>query len=60
MQEWEPEGTGRKGTRKEKLLDGARRNVTNHGLREDTGDRDMWGNLVLGGGKPLYVGQILG
>jgi hypothetical protein len=34
--------------------DGVRRNMTNHGLREeDTRDRDRWRNLVLGEGKSL-------
>jgi hypothetical protein len=26
---------------------------------EDTRDRDRWRNLVLGEGKPLYIGQAL-
>jgi hypothetical protein len=52
--EWEPEGTRRKGRPKERWIDGVRRSMTNHGLREeDTIDRDRWRNLVLGEGKPL-------
>jgi hypothetical protein len=49
--EWEPEGTRRPN---ERWIDGVRRSMTNHGLREeDTRDRDRWQNLVLGEGKPL-------
>jgi hypothetical protein len=55
--EWEPERTrrrGRRGRPKERWIDGVRRNMTNHELREeDTGDRDRWRNLVFGEGKPL-------
>jgi hypothetical protein len=52
--EWEPEGTRRRGRPKERWIDGVRRSMTNHGLREeDTKDRDRWRNLVLGEGKPL-------
>jgi hypothetical protein len=52
--EWEPEGTRRRGRPKERWIDGERRSMTNHGLREeDTRDRDRWRNLVLGEGKPL-------
>jgi hypothetical protein len=52
--EWEPEGTRRRGRRKEKWIDGVRQSMTNHGLTEDdTGDGDRWQNLVLGEGKPL-------
>jgi hypothetical protein len=32
MQEWEPEGTGRKGRPKEKFMDGERLSVANHKL----------------------------
>jgi hypothetical protein len=33
---------------------GYRRSVSNHGLtEEDSRDRDVWRNLVLGEGKPL-------
>jgi hypothetical protein len=60
MQEWEPEGTGRKGRPKEKLMDGERLSVANHKLiGEDTEDRNMWRIGVLGKGKPPYIGQIL-
>jgi hypothetical protein len=52
--EWKPEGTRRRGRPKERWIDGVRRSMTNHGLREeDTRDRDRWRNLVLGEGKPL-------
>jgi hypothetical protein len=52
--EWEPEGTRRRGRPKERRIDGVRRSMTNHGLREEnTRDRDRWRNLVLGEGKPL-------
>jgi hypothetical protein len=52
--EWEPEGTRRRERAKERWIDGVRRTITNHGLREeDTRDRDRWRNLVLGEGKPL-------
>jgi hypothetical protein len=52
--EWEPEGTRRRGRPKERWIDGVRRSMTNHRLREeDTRDRDRWRNLVLGEGKPL-------
>jgi hypothetical protein len=52
--EREPEGTRRRGRPKERWIDGVRRSMTNHGLREeDTRDRDRWRNIVLGGGKPL-------
>jgi hypothetical protein len=52
--EWETEGTRRRGRPKEKWIDGVRRSMTNHGLREeDTRDKDRWRNLVLGEGKPL-------
>jgi hypothetical protein len=30
--EWEPEGTQRRGRRKERWIDGVRRSMTNHGL----------------------------
>jgi hypothetical protein len=54
MFEWKPEGTQRRGRPKERWIDGARWNMTNHGLiEEDTTDRDRWRNLVLGEGKPL-------
>jgi len=33
--------------------------VTNRGLTEDIRDRDMWINLVLNEGRPLYSGQPL-
>ena len=33
--------------------------VTNRGPTEDTGDKDMWINLVLDEGRPLYSGQPL-
>jgi hypothetical protein len=49
---WEPEGTRRRP--KERWIDGVRRSMTNHVLREeDTRDRDRWRNLVIGEGKPL-------
>jgi hypothetical protein len=52
--EWEPEGTRIRGRPKERCINGVRRSMTNHGLREeDTTDRDRWRNLVLGEGKPL-------
>jgi hypothetical protein len=52
--EWEPERTRRSGRPKDKWIDGVRRSMTNHGLREeDTRDRDRWRNVVLGEGKPL-------
>jgi hypothetical protein len=52
--EWEPEGTRRRGRPKERCIDGVRRSMTNHGLREeDTRDRGRWRNCVLGEGKPL-------
>jgi len=42
MQQWEPEGTGKKGRRKEKLMDGERLSVANRKLiREDIGDRNV-------------------
>jgi hypothetical protein len=57
---WEPEGTRRRGKHNERRIDGVRRSMTNHGLREeDTRDRDRWRNLVLGEGKPLQSGQAL-
>ena len=35
--------------------------TTNRGrIEEDTGNRDMWINIVLGKGKELYGGQFLG
>jgi hypothetical protein len=50
--EYEPKGTRRRP--KERWIDGVRRSMTNHGLREeDTRDRDRWRNLILGEGKPL-------
>lgn len=58
--EWEPEVTRRKGRPKERWMDRARRSMTELGLTdEDDTDRDMWRNLVLGEGRPLYIGQIL-
>jgi hypothetical protein len=43
--EFEPEGTRRRGRAKERRIDGVRRSMTNHGLRdEDTRDRDRWRN----------------
>jgi hypothetical protein len=52
--EWEPEGTRRRGRPKERWIDGVRRSMTKHGLREeDPRDIDRWRNLVLGEGKPL-------
>jgi hypothetical protein len=34
--------------------------MTNHGqTEEDTRDRNMWTNLVLGKGKPSHRGQSL-
>jgi hypothetical protein len=54
MLKWELEGTRRRGRPKERWIDGVRRSMTNHGLREeDTRDRDRWRNLVLDEGKPL-------
>jgi len=42
MQQWEPEGTGRKGRHKEKLMDGERLSVANHKLiGEDIEDRNV-------------------
>jgi hypothetical protein len=38
--EWELEGTIRKGGHKE--MDGVRPNTANHGLTEDTRERDRW------------------
>jgi hypothetical protein len=59
-QEWEPEGTGRKGRRKEKLMDGERLSVANHKLiGENVEDRNVCRIRVLGKGKPPYTGQIL-
>lgn len=47
--------------REDTKMDGIRRSVTGHGLRtEDIGDMDLWRNLVLGEGKPLYGSQSLG
>jgi hypothetical protein len=38
---------------------GERQSVTDHVLTENnTIDRDIWRNLVLDKGKPLYRGQI--
>jgi hypothetical protein len=51
--EWEPGGTRRRRRPKKRWIDGVRRSMTNHGLTEDTRDRDRWRNLVLGKGKPL-------
>jgi hypothetical protein len=52
--EREPEGTRRRGRPKKRRIGGVRRNMTNHGPREeDTRDRDRWRSLVLGEGKPL-------
>jgi hypothetical protein len=52
--EWEPEGKRRRRRPKERWIDGVRRSMTNHGLREeDNIDRDRWRNLILGEGKPL-------
>jgi hypothetical protein len=52
--EWEAEGTRRMGRPKDRWIDGVRRSMINHGLREeDTRDRDRWRSLVLGEGKPL-------
>jgi hypothetical protein len=46
--EWEPEETRRRRRSKERWIDGVRRSMTNHGLREyDTRDRQRR-NLVLG------------
>jgi hypothetical protein len=50
--EWESEGTRRRGRPKERWIDGVRRSMTDHGLREED-TRDRWRNLVLGEGKPL-------
>jgi hypothetical protein len=45
--EWEPERTRRSGRPKERWIDGVRRSMTNHRLREeDTRDRDRWRNIV--------------
>ena len=34
--------------------------MTNHGLtEEDTRDRGVWRNVILGAGTPLYCGQPL-
>jgi hypothetical protein len=53
MLEWEPEGTRRIGRPKDRWIDGVRRSMTKHGLREeDTRGRDVWRNLVLGEEKP--------
>jgi hypothetical protein len=58
--EWKPEETRRRGTPKERWIDGVRRSMTGHRLaEEDTRDRDRWRNLVLGEGKPLQSGQTL-
>jgi hypothetical protein len=47
--EWEPEGTRKRGRPKERWIDGVRRSMTNHGMREeDIRDSDRWRNLVLG------------
>jgi hypothetical protein len=52
--EWEPVGTRRRGRPKETWIDGVRRSMTNHGLREEnTRDRYRWRNLILGEGKSL-------
>jgi hypothetical protein len=46
-------GNAKKG-KTQREMDGVRRNMTNHGLtEEDTTDRDIWKDLVLGEGKPL-------
>ena len=58
--EWEPEVTRRKGKPKERWVNRVRRSMTEIGLtEEDDRDRDMWRNLVLCEGRPLYIGQIL-
>jgi hypothetical protein len=45
---------------KEGWIDGIRCSVTSHRLTEDdTWEKDMRRNLVLGKGKPLYSGQSL-
>jgi hypothetical protein len=42
-------------------MGGERRSMTNRDLaEEDTGDRDVRGNLVMGEGKPQYSGLICG
>jgi len=57
--EWEPEGTRRKGSPKERWMDGEERNVIDDSLtEEDTIERDMWRYLVLGKRNPLYSRQI--
>jgi hypothetical protein len=52
--EWEPQGTRRKDSPEERWMDGEGRNVTDNRLKEeDTIDRHMWRNLVLGVRNPL-------
>jgi hypothetical protein len=52
-------GMRRKRRPKERWMDGVRRTMTNHGLREDDAtDRDVWRNLVLGEGKPLQSVKV--
>jgi hypothetical protein len=42
----------------QRKMDEVRRSKTKHKqTEEDTRDRYMWKNLVLGGGKPLCSGQ---
>jgi hypothetical protein len=42
-------------------MDGLRRNTTNRGLTEGgTRDRDRRRSLVLGEGKKIHIGEILG
>jgi hypothetical protein len=39
-------------------MDRERRSVTNYGMTvQDNRDRDMWRNLAVGEGKPLYSGK---
>jgi len=58
--EWEPEVTQRKGRPKERWMERVRQSMTELGLIvENDRNRDMWRNLVLGEGRPLFIGQIL-
>ena len=62
--ECEPEGRGgREDPKKERMggwMDSLRLSVTKPKLAVGAiGDRDMWRNLVFGGGKPWYSGRSL-
>lgn len=55
--ECEPEGLERREDTKKERMDGLRRSVTKPEMVVGaTRGRDMWRNLVFGGGKPRYNG----